>query len=267
MKHSLSFDRFPGGKKHAVTLSYDDGNIADRRLISILNEYGLKGTFCLNSSTLGKEGFVTPEELPSLYAGHEIAAHSVHHKRMTELEPEEMAQEVLEDRKALESYAGAIVDGFSYPYGANDETLRFALRSCGIRYARTTVATHGFRAPDDLLQWNPTCRHRDELDKYTIRFLRRAEAEEGLIFFLWGHSYEFDRDDNWEVMEHFCNAIGGRGDTWYCTNGELASYLTARRMLRISADGSIIENPTALGQWFTADGETVYLEPGGMMTL
>ena len=39
---------FPGGKAKALTMSYDDGKVQDRRLIDIFNKYGIKGTFNLN---------------------------------------------------------------------------------------------------------------------------------------------------------------------------------------------------------------------------
>ena len=41
------FMRFPGGKKKALTLSYDDGVEQDIRLIDIMKKNGLKGTFNL----------------------------------------------------------------------------------------------------------------------------------------------------------------------------------------------------------------------------
>ena len=43
---------FPGGRTKALTFSYDDGVIADRRLIEIFRENGLKGTFNLNGASL-----------------------------------------------------------------------------------------------------------------------------------------------------------------------------------------------------------------------
>ena len=43
------FLRFPEWKYKAVTLSYDDGTVYDRKLIDILDKYGLKCTFNLNS--------------------------------------------------------------------------------------------------------------------------------------------------------------------------------------------------------------------------
>ena len=44
------------GKMKAITLSFDDGVTQDRRLIEILDRYGLKCTFNLNSGFLGQPG-------------------------------------------------------------------------------------------------------------------------------------------------------------------------------------------------------------------
>ena len=75
-------------KKKAVTFSYDDGVTQDIRLIELLNQYGLKCTFNLNSETLGKKGTLTrvgkrisfytihPEDVKYIYDGHEVAVHT-----------------------------------------------------------------------------------------------------------------------------------------------------------------------------------------------
>ena len=34
---------FPGGKAKALTMSYDDGKVQDRRLIDIFNKYFMRG--------------------------------------------------------------------------------------------------------------------------------------------------------------------------------------------------------------------------------
>jgi hypothetical protein len=46
------------GKKKALTFSYDDGVTQDIRMTGLLNRYGLKGTFNLNSELLGKENVI-----------------------------------------------------------------------------------------------------------------------------------------------------------------------------------------------------------------
>ena len=60
---------FPGGKAKALTMSYDDGKVQDRRLIDICNKYGIKGTFNLNYGQVGKRPRMTFEEMEGLYAG------------------------------------------------------------------------------------------------------------------------------------------------------------------------------------------------------
>ena len=45
-------------KLKAVTFSYDDGVTQDIRLIELLNKYGLKCTFNLNSELLGQKGIL-----------------------------------------------------------------------------------------------------------------------------------------------------------------------------------------------------------------
>ncbi len=51
------------GKMKAVTFSYDDGVTQDQRLIALLNKYGLKCTFNLNSEFLGTAGSLIREDV------------------------------------------------------------------------------------------------------------------------------------------------------------------------------------------------------------
>lgn len=69
---------FPGGKPQALTFSYDDGTVHDRRLVEIFNRFGMKGTFNLNSGVVA-DNRVLPDEYKELYQGHEIACHGLTH--------------------------------------------------------------------------------------------------------------------------------------------------------------------------------------------
>jgi signal transduction histidine kinase len=53
MNPRYTFLRFPEGKMKAVTFSYDDGVGQDIRLVALLDKYGLKGTFNINTLMLG----------------------------------------------------------------------------------------------------------------------------------------------------------------------------------------------------------------------
>ena len=125
---------FPGGKHKALTLSYDDGRTQDRRLVEIFNQNGIKGTFHLNSGLFERGDRVMPEEIASLYAGHEVACHTVTHPTIARCPLPEVAQEVLaeSDKPSLmrqaERLSPKIIAGFC---NENDELAIEVYRRTG----------------------------------------------------------------------------------------------------------------------------------------
>ena len=87
------------------------------------------------------------------------------------------------------------------------------------------------------------------------------------IFAVWGHSYEFEGNDNWNVIEDFAARVGGRSDVWYCTNIEAYDYIEAFRGLLFSVDGNRVQNPSAQTVWISYLGRTLKLEPGAYVKL
>lgn len=110
----LIYPILPGGRFKALTLSFDDGRVQDRRLIALLNRCGIKATFNLNSGEQGENRIPLCEYAP-LYAGHEIAAHGVRHPGMTATPLPLSAQQVLEDRRALEHHTQAPCEALPTP--------------------------------------------------------------------------------------------------------------------------------------------------------
>ena len=218
-------------KNKAVTLSYDDGVESDIRLVELLNRYGLKCTFNLNSGLMTPDsnwelnGFTVrrmpPDKLPELYKGHEIAAHCVTHADLTKLSDEDVLKEIKADVKSLEKLFGCIINGMAYPYGAYDERIIRIVGECGIRFSRTCCDTHSFAVPEAPLAFGATCRHKDPALFELVDEFLRYDGEDPAVFCLWGHSYEFDADDNWELIEEFCSRISGREDIFYGTNSEV----------------------------------------------
>jgi len=82
------------------------------------------------------------------------------------------------------------------------------------------------------------------------------------MFYLWGHSYEFDDRDEWSLIESFCEYMGGKEDVWYATNIEIYDYVKAYNSLCISADIKTVYNPSACDVWFWHKG-IVYCVKGG----
>lgn len=226
------------GKNKAITFSYDDGVTQDRRLIEILNRYGLKATFNINSGLLdrpddflmidGKKighAKVSAAEVRRLYQGHEVAVHTLTHPNLTELDEQEIVRQVEEDRKNLSALAGYEVTGMAYPCGGvnNDDRVAQVLKEhTAVRYARTITSSNSFAPQENLLRFNPSVYHLDwaDMEKMAEEFLA-MQAETPQLFYIWGHSYEFDINDTWDRFEAFCKKISGHSDIFYGTNREV----------------------------------------------
>ena len=269
MKYTLM--RFPGWKNKAVTLSYDDGTNHDKRLVEILNRYGLKCTFNLNAGHLGKPWYMSEEDALALLkdSSHEVAAHGYNHLSLAEVDSAAAVNDVIEDRKALEKLFGRVIKGMAYANGSYDDKTVEILKQCGISYARTTVSSGNFNKSDDWLRMSATCHHKNpQLMELAKKFVEGEEpsyfwSKNPKLFYLWGHSFEFANDGNWEVIEEFAKYIGGREEIWYATNGEIYDYAKAFERLEFSVDGKYVYNPSAMDVFFmTLDGKKVCVKAG-----
>ena len=270
---SSIFMRFPGGRSKALTLSYDDGVRQDKRLLEIMKKHGLKGTFNINSGCYAPEGHttggrMTRSEIIALYkdSGMEIAVHGAHHPFLEQLPENLCTWEVLNDRKNLEEDFGGFVRGMAYPFGTTSDSVVASLKQCGIVYARSTLTTEGFGIPSDWLRLRATCHHANpRLMELSKRFVEEQNARSPMLFYLWGHSYEFDYDkpnNNWGVIEEFAEYMGGREDIWYATNIEIYDYIAAYNQLIFSMDYTRVYNPTCTTVYFQTAKGLYAVEPG-----
>lgn len=213
------------GKMKAVTFSYDDGVTQDKRLIEMFNRYGLKCTFNLNSGLLGTENRLSRQEIRETYAGHEIAVHTVTHPTLTHCDEAEIIRQVVQDRLNLSEIAGCEVVGMAYPGGGvnyNHDVAEIIRHHTTMQYARTTVCTGNFDLQNNLLEFLPTVKHTDFDDLFALahQFLA-LQPTEPKLFYIWGHSYEFDFDNSWDRFEKFCKLISNCDDIFYGTNREV----------------------------------------------
>lgn len=272
--------RFPEGKSKALTLSYDDGVGQDIRLIEIMKKHGLRGTFNINAGRYSSEqtapaqGYVhrrlSYTEATEVYkaSGMEVAIHGYTHPHLTQLPVGVCMNEIVKDREALETQFQTMVRGAAYPYGLfNDEVINI-LKGAGIVYARTVRYREDFALPEDWLRWEATCKHTSpRLMELAERFLEKQPPSSPWLFYLWGHSYEFDKDDNWSVMEEFAEYVGNRSDIWYATNLEIYEYVEAYKRLVFSMDGNRVYNPTLMDLYFEKDKNMYCVHSGEHMVL
>ena len=219
------------GKKKAVTFSYDDGVEQDVRFIELLDRYGLRGTFNLNlglqspENTFQKSGVLVCRigraDIASVYKDHEIAGHTMTHARLDALPDAAVREEIRACQDGLRQLTGRDVAGMAYPYGAYSDRAVEIARELGVRYARTTAQTEAFGLPRDLLRLETTCRHANPRTAELARAFVASEPDRPQLFFLWGHTYEFDEFDAWGEIEEICQILAGRGDVFYGTNAEV----------------------------------------------
>ena len=257
---------FPGGKFKCLTMSYDDGQIHDRRLVEIFNKNGIRGTFHLNSGLALTDGQrLRPQEFPALYRGHEVACHTVTHPTIARCPMPGVVSQVLDDRIALERVMGYPVRGLSYPNGSHSAEIRDMLRHVGIRYSRVVGNSDGFELPEDFMRWKATCHHNHRLLELGSKFLTLYKSQYQYLMYVWGHSYEFEQQDNWTLIEDFCFMMGGRDDIWYATNIEIVDYMDTFSRLQFAADNSFVYNPSVASAWIRVDGGEPMEIPGGAL--
>ena len=279
------FMRYPGGKAKAITFSYDDGVPQDQRLAALFDKYGLKATFNFNSSSMQDKSF-TSEQIKEYFLskGHEIAVHGANHRANGNTRSIEGIRDVLDCRLELEEKCDRIIRGMAYPdTGINlmgnfttYEKIKNYLIELDIAYSRTLGSDNdSFMLPQDFHAWLPTAHHDNpKIMEYIDEFLS-LDISGGTyhatrvprLLYIWGHSFEFDRNNNWEHMEEICRKLANNDSIWYATNIEIYEYVEAYKSLIYSADGYKIYNPTLHTVWLDADGGQYRIASGETLQL
>lgn len=232
---------YPDGNKKAVIFSFDDGLEQDKKLVELLNQYSLVGTFNLSSGLFSQNAlwlkdflgetsrYVARENVASLYVKHEIASHSHTHPVLPNLKHNDVKYQVEKDKSLLSELVSYPVVSFAYPLGAYDDATIEVIKAAGFTNARTVQSTNSFTLPSNLFEWHPTVHHSQALtlaNEYVD-----LNSDELTVFMVWGHSWEFDQNlpkNNWDYFEAVLQALAGKDDIWYTSAGEFARFYNAK---------------------------------------
>ena len=212
-------------------ISFDDGTVWDSRFVELLNKYGMKATFNLNS---GLEDFVWQyedrfpvrrqilSETVEQYRGHEVASHSLHHHWLNSLTPPQLSREVGEDCAALKGIFSLKEIGFGVPFTACGEREIAIIRKYA-RYIRLSEFSDSFALPVDSyhipihgLYNQPDIR--DRIAAFAANDLPVS------LFVMAGHSYELEVLNQWEYMEELLQYIQSFGFTVMTTMDFVNTY-------------------------------------------
>lgn len=249
---------YPGGKSKIFTVTYDDGVLQDIRFVELLNRYGLKGTFNLNSKLMEDEFEWTHEigctikrlsknTAASLYKGHEIASHTLTHPYLDHLSEEELMYELQTDKANLEKLFGKEIKGFAVPFDFYSTLIEKCAKKCGFEYVRIPEESHSFVPPEDYFNWKAGIFHLNrKLADCLKSFL--STSEELAFFQMVGHSYDLDTENMWGAIEDVFRTVSADNDILPMTTIELIDYLKAMRSAEIT--DSYIKNNSDIGLWF-----------------
>ena len=126
-----------------VSLEFDDG-LGQPAARGILKRHAMNGAFYINTGYVGTGGGrFTWQQLRNLQAdGNEIAGHTLTHRDLTTLSPDEQAREICIDRTQLIEQGLRPVD-FAYPFGSYNGRTERIVPTCGYQSGRAAWGLWG----------------------------------------------------------------------------------------------------------------------------
>ena len=114
----------------SLALTFDDGpSEFTPAILRVLSNYGVSATFFV----LGENAASMPEVVRSLVdAGHGVAIHGWNHSRLTELDPEVVAEDLCRTEALVRELSGAECRDVRPPYGVFDEELLSCFEDRGL---------------------------------------------------------------------------------------------------------------------------------------
>lgn len=229
------------GKMKALTFSYDDGTLQDARLADMFRKYNIRATFNINSGNFSKEGELlregvvvdhtklSVEDAKRVYNGFEIASHTLTHPNLDKLSEVEIVAQINDDVKNLSEIFETEISGFVYPGGRDCQTQYVydtVKKNFNFLYAREIESSLSFDLQEDMMQFKPTVHHCKFNDLFELghKFID-MKTDKPQIFYVWGHTFEFDINNSWDHFEEFLKMISFRSDIFYGTNKEVFSLL------------------------------------------
>ena len=227
--------------KLSLTMSWDDGSPHDLRLADLLSKYNLQSTFYIPKYNIEGNSVVKNSEIRQLSQNFEIGAHTIDHIRLNSLPHEQRKYQIQGSKDWLEDITGNSIHGFCYPGGVYNNYSIEAVKEAGFLYSRTTEnfrndVSHLYEMPTTLQFFN----HKNyvllanilkskgrfaKISNYhtilrTNNLLKRFESildysiNHNLAYLhFWGHSWELDQYDLWNLLEEFFKILQERSQS------------------------------------------------------
>jgi peptidoglycan/xylan/chitin deacetylase (PgdA/CDA1 family) len=230
-------------KKIVVTTSWDDGHILDLKLSNLLTKYNIKGTFYISPKDreIKEKDRLTPDQILKVAENFEIGAHTMTHPSLTMVSDEVAKEEIVHSKNYLESVLNKKVNSFCYPRGSYYKKHKSIVKDAGFKVARTVKRYAEDTGKDEYEIPTTVQAYRHFSDAKKIlkevgpsKFVKSylnwdvlsttmfdKVLKKGGVFHLWGHSWEIEKNNDWNRLEKVLQYISNHPKVKYVTNFEL----------------------------------------------
>jgi peptidoglycan/xylan/chitin deacetylase (PgdA/CDA1 family) len=230
-----------------LTISIDDGHVADLRTADLLSKYGLQATFYIPAKNPERPVMPTAQ-IRELAGSFEIGAHTVNHVSLKSLPESQAWEEISGSKQWVEDTVGTPAVSFCYPMGKFNASTPGLVKKAGFQGARTCffnlhnfprnpylwgVSTHAYSHSkaiqlrhaalegnfQGMLNFVRTYNGRTDWREQFLQGLDHIEQHGGIAH-LYLHSWEIDELGQWDRLEDVFARISKRSLT-KLTNGAL----------------------------------------------
>ncbi len=194
-----------------VVITFDDGCETDLTVAApLLREHGYSATFYVTTGHVGRRGYLTKSQLLELSAlGFEIGCHSMSHRLLLDLPPDQLHTEVVAAKEQLEQLIGKRIAHFSCPGGRWNRRVAQVARDAGYESVATSRVSANHRTTDRF-RLSRVAVMRDtslsEFDRYCRgEKLLKRQAQEAVL------SVAKKALGNWGYQKFRSTMLGARG--------------------------------------------------------
>lgn len=183
--------------KTYVSLTFDDVLIEHYNASKMMEEYGMRGTFYINSGRVGLNDKMTTNQLLTMQTnGHEIGGHTIDHINLASASNGQRRIQICNDKRDLVDM-GLVIESFAYPFGADFEGAKQFFEDCEYKYARDSG---GLKTPLSC-EPCPEALIVSDIEKYNLKSIS-YRLEMGYQFLLdrISDAHTHIREDHWLIF-------------------------------------------------------------------
>lgn len=113
-------------------IRFDDGHVSQLGALEIAREYGFNVAVGITTDFVGKEGYMTWEQVNSVRALHTLCNHSVSHQHMDDWTLDQVVSELNKASEAIEYHTGKIPRYYLPTYNLVNENIKMACEYLGL---------------------------------------------------------------------------------------------------------------------------------------